>query len=260
MIFAETAKGEGLRVVAVAHRGETVEEIERVADAVTWVRVGELGKIIRTFRDAGVERAVMAGGIQKVRFFSGARPDLRGALFLARLGSFHDDTVLRGLARELAAEGIEIVSSTLFLSKIVAPEGLLGRFAPKRRDWKDIAVGFRVAKDVGRWDVGQSVVLKRGIVLAVEGIEGTDACIRRGGLLGRGGVTVVKVSKPEQDLRFDVPAVGPGTVEALREAEAKVLAVEAGKTLLLDRHSLVAALDDARIAAVGVNETTLEDA
>lgn len=258
LIFSETAKAEGARIVAVAHRGETDESIERLADEVVWIRVGEVGKMIRTFQKANVRRAVMAGGIQKARLFSGFRPDLRGAAFLARQRSFHDDALLRGLARELEGEGIEIVPSTIFLGKLLAGEGPLGRVSVKRSDAKDVALGFRVAKGVGQWDVGQSVVVKRGIVLAIEGIEGTDAAIRRGGELGRGEVIVVKVAKPEQDLRFDVPAVGPQTIETMVAAGAKVLALEVGRTLILDRVAFLAAADAAKIAVVGISEASLE--
>jgi hypothetical protein len=257
VIFAETARRAGVRVVAVAHRGETLDEIERAADGVTWVKVGELGKIIRTFVAAGVKRAVMAGGIGKVSLFSGARPDLRGAKFLAGLRAFGDDTLLRGVARELEKDGIEIVPSTLFLGEIVTGEGTLGRVQPKKKDWSDIALGFRVAKGVGRFEVGQSVVVRGGVVLAVEGLEGTDACIRRGGELGRGEVVVVKVAKPGQDLRFDVPAVGPGTAAVMREAKARVLALEAGGTILLDRGQFLADADRANIAVVGVSAASL---
>ncbi|MEA2626950.1 MAG: UDP-2,3-diacylglucosamine hydrolase [Candidatus Binatota bacterium] len=259
LLFCEGAKREGVRVIAAAHRGETPPEIEGLADAVTWVRVGELGKILRAFHDAGVRRAVMAGGIQKVRLFGGFRPDLRGAAFLARVGSFQDDALLRGVARELEDDGIEVVSSTLFLSSILTREGTMTRTGLKRADWKDVALGFRVAKDVGRWDVGQSVTVKRGIVLAVEGIEGTDACIRRGGELGRGGVTVVKVAKPAQDLRFDVPAVGPATIAVMTEVGARVLALEAERTITLDREEFLAAADAARIAVVGVSEALVAE-
>ncbi len=259
LIFTETARGEGVRVVAVAHRGETAEEIERLADEVTWIRVGELGKIIRVFRSAGVQRVVMAGGIQKVRLFSGFRPDLRGAAFLARVGNFHDDALLRGISQELEGEGIEVVASTIFLGSILAHEGVLGRTKPRRGDWKDIRLGYRLAKGVGEFDVGQSVIVKGGIALAVEGVEGTDACIRRGGSLGRGGVTVVKVSKPGQDLRFDVPAVGPGTIAAMTEAGGRILALEAERTILLDREQFLAAADAAKIAVVGVSEQLLAD-
>lgn len=258
LIFAESAKRAGVRVVAVAHRGETEESIERIADEVTWIRVGELGKIIRTFHRADVRRAVMAGGIRKVRLFSGFRPDLRGAAFLARMRSFHDDALLRGVAGELEREGIAIVESTLFLGDLVTRPGTLGAISPKRGDEAQIALGFRVAKDVGRWDVGQSVVLKDGIVLAIEGIEGTDACIRRAGELGRGGAIVVKVAKPNQDLRFDVPAVGPGTIEAMVAARARLLALEAGRTIVLDRSEFLERADAARIAVVGVEERSLD--
>ncbi len=257
ILFAETAKRQGVRVVAAAHRGETLDEIERVADAVTWVKVGELGKIIRTFLDAGVKRAVMAGGIQKVGLFTGARPDLRGAAFLARVRSFRDDALLRGIAVELERDGIEVVPSTLFLSEIVTREGTLGRARAKKDAWSDIALGFRVAKEVGRYDVGQSVVVRGGLVLAIEGMEGTDQCIRRGGELARGEIIVVKVAKPTQDLRFDVPAVGPATVAILSAVKGRAIALEAGRTILLDREQFLADADRANIAVVGVSGESL---
>jgi UDP-2,3-diacylglucosamine hydrolase len=259
LIFAETAKREGVRVVAVAHRGETEGAIDGLVDAVTWVRVGELGKMIRAFRDAGVKRAVMAGGLSKAGVFRGGLPDLRGAMFLARMRSFRDDALLRGVAAEFESDGIAIVPSTTFLSSIVTGEGRLGRVAPKRREWRDVAYGFRLAKEVGRFDVGQSVVVRGGVALAIEGMEGTDACIRRGGELGHGDVVVVKVSKPGQDLRFDVPAVGPKTIASMIEARATVLALEAQRTILLDRQALIADADRAKIAVVGVSEATVAE-
>lgn len=259
LIFAETAKAQGVRVVAAAHRGETDEAIERLVDAVTWVRIGELGKMIRAFRDAGVKRAVMAGGLSKAGVFRGGRPDLRGAMFLARMRSFRDDALLRGIAAEFESDGIDIVPSTTFLSSLVTHEGVLGRVAPKRRAWPDIAYGFRVAKEVGRFDVGQSVVVRGGVALAIEGMEGTDACIRRGGELGHGGAVVVKVSKPGQDLRFDVPAVGPGTIATMVAVDARVLALEAERTILLDRVALITEADRGGIAVVGVSEESLRE-
>jgi UDP-2,3-diacylglucosamine hydrolase len=259
LIFAETAKREGVRVIAVAHRGETDPALDGVAEAITWVRVGELGKMIRALRDAGVRRAVMAGGLSKAGVFRGGRPDLRGAMFLARMRSFRDDALLRGVAAEFESDGIEIVPSTMFLSTIVTHEGVLGRHGPKRREWADITYGFRVAKEVGRFDVGQSVVVRGGVALAIEGMEGTDACIRRGGELGHGGVVVIKVSKPGQDLRFDVPAIGPRTIEVMSEVKARVLALEAERTILLDRAELLASADRAGIAVLGVSETSLRE-
>jgi UDP-2,3-diacylglucosamine hydrolase len=252
LIFAETARGEGIEVVAVAHQGETPDDIARLVPDITWVRVGELGKIIKTFKRAGVRRAVMAGGISKPRHLGDFRPDLRGAAFIARTRSLKDDVLLRGIAAELERDGITIVESTLFLGALVPREGTLGKVQPKSRDWDDIRYGFIVAKDIGRFDIGQSVVVKERTVLAVEGIEGTDAAIRRGGELGRGGFVVVKVSKPSQDLRFDVPAVGPGTIAIMREVGGRVLALEAGRTIMLDRADLLRAADAAGIAVVAV--------
>jgi len=259
LIFAEQARRAGVSVVAVAHRGETPKAIEGVADSVTWVYVGELGKIIRTFEEAGVQEAVMAGGIHKVKLFSNFRPDLRGAAFLARVRSREDDQLLRGVADELEGQGIRILESTLFLSEIVSGEGVLGRRAPSAAQREDIRIGFATAKEVGRLGIGQTVVVKDRVVLAVEAVEGTDAAIRRGASLGKGGFVVVKVSKPQQDLRFDVPAVGLETVKLMEETKGAVLAVEAGKTILLEKDELLREANRAKIAVVGVSEKTLED-
>ena len=254
LLFAEAARAHGVEVVAVAHRDETAAEIASLVAEVVWVRVGELGKIIRVFKDAGVQRAVMAGGIRKPRQLSGIRPDLRGAAFLARTRSLKDDVLLRGIAGELERDGITVVASTLFLGDLVPAAGTLGRRAPRAGEWADVRLGFQAAKDIGRWEIGQSVVVKRGTVLAVEGIEGTDAAIRRGGELGRGDVVVVKVSKPSQDLRFDVPTVGPTTIATMREVGAIVLALEARRTLMIDRRALLAAADAAGIAVVALDD------
>jgi hypothetical protein len=253
LLFAEAAREQGVAIVAVAHRGETPEEIAGLVPEVTWVRVGELGRIIKVFKRAGVRRAVMAGGIQKPRQLTGFRPDMRGAAFLARTRSLKDDVLLRGVADELERDGITVVSSTLFLGALVPAAGVLTRRSPSAREWEDVRFGFRVAKDIGRWDIGQSVVVKQGAVLAVEGIEGTDAAIRRGGGIGRGDVVVVKVSKPNQDLRFDVPAVGGTTIEVMREVDGRVLALEAGRTIVIDRDEVVAAANAAGIALVVVD-------
>ena len=259
LIFAEQAKREGISLVTVAHRGETLEEIEKVADGVTWVYVGELGKIIRTFHEAGVAEAVMAGGIKKVKLFANFRPDLRGAAFLARVRSREDDQLLRGVADELERDGIRVLESTMFLSQIISPEGMLTHRSPSREQWEDIRLGFLTAKDVGRLGIGQCVVVKHRVVLAVEAAEGTDAAIRRGGELGKEGFVAVKVSKPQQDLRFDVPAVGLNTIRTLHELKGAVLAVEAGKTILLEKEKLIQEADRAGIALVGVSEKMLED-
>jgi len=257
LIFAEQAKREGVELVTVAHRGETLEDIERLADGVTWVYVGELGKIIRTFQRAGVKQAVMVGGIKKIKLFSNFRPDLRGAAFLAKVRSREDDQLLRGVAAELEKDGIEVLPSTLFLSEIMPGEGVLTRRSPTAEEWDDIKLGFNTAKAIGRLGVGQCVVVKRGVVLAVEAAEGTDAAIRRGGGLGKDGFVAVKVSKPQQDLRFDVPAVGLDTIGILSELKGAALAVEAKKTILIERDELIGAADRAGIAIVAVSEEKL---
>ncbi len=253
LIFARNARQAGVRVIAVAHHGETDPEIEQCAAEVTWIKVGQLGRIIRTFHKAEVRHAVMAGGIRKVRMFSNFRPDPRGLALLARMRRRDDDHLLRGVAGELEGEGIRVVPSTIFLERIVpgAP-GVLTRTGPSAGQWQDVRLGIPMVKTLGRMGIGQTLVLKDGVVLAVEAIEGTDAAIRRGGEMAKGGIVVVKMSKPDQDLRFDVPAIGPGTIGVLREAGGGVLAVECGRSILLDKDDLLAAADDAAIAVVAV--------
>jgi len=250
LIFARTARAAGIEVVAVAHEGESLPEVGDAVDAVTWIKVGQLGRIIDTFRAAGITQAVMAGGIRKEALLEHFAPDERGQQFLTRLTSFGDDAILRGIAAELEHDGIAVVASTLFLDSILTPVGPLTAHVPDDAQWQDIRYGFAVAKGIGQWDVGQSVVVKSGIVLAVEAIEGTDATIRRG---GRPGAIVVKVSKPQQDLRFDVPAVGPDTVRVCADAGVAVLALEARKTLLLDKDELLTQADDAGLCVLGVD-------
>jgi hypothetical protein len=194
----------------------------------------------------------MAGGILKIRLFGNFRPDLRGARFLAKMTSREDDALLRGIADELAAEGITILESTLCLSHIVAGQGVFTKRAPRPEEWEDIKLGFRMAKEIGRLGIGQTIVVKNQVVVAVEAVEGTDAAIQRGGRLAKSGCVVVKVSKPHQDLRFDVPAIGVDTVNNVHEIAGAALAVEAGKTILLEKERILALADDFGIAVVGV--------
>ena len=251
-LFARAARSEGVGVIAVAHEGETERELADCVDAIVWIKVGQLESIIRTFQTHGVRRAVMVGGIRKAALMGHFAPDERGARFVARLTAWSDDAILRGIADELAGEGIEVVESTLFLTALLTPEGPLTQREPDATQWRDVHYGLAVAKAVGRWDIGQTVVVKSGMVLAVEALEGTDAAFRRGGVLGRGEAVAVKASKPEQDLRFDVPAIGPDTVRVCAEAGIAVLALEADKTLLLDRETMLAAADVAALVIVGV--------
>lgn len=258
VLFAETARRRGVEVIAVAHRGETDAELERVVETITWIFPGELGAMIGALKAAGVRRTVMVGGIAKPRLFRELRPDARALAVLARLGKLRDDLVLRAVAGELEGEGIAVVESTLYLQEIVPREGVLGSRAPTPEEWNDIRFGFRAAKLIGQFDIGQSVVVRGGAVLAVEGIEGTDATIRRAGQLANGDIVLVKVCKPTQDTRFDLPAVGPGTVRVLQEVRGRVLAVEAGRTITLDRAEMIELADRADIAVVAVAQAKVE--
>lgn len=252
LLFAQAARQQGLTVVAVAHRGETDPSLETLAAECHWIYVGQIGKLIRALKKAGVSQAVMAGGISRGRLFREFRPDLRALNLLRRVGMGHDDRILRGLAAELEGEGVTILSPLLYLQEILAGPGPLSRRSPTPPEREDIDYGFRIAKAVGRLDLGQCVVVRRQVVTALEAIEGTDETIRRGGRLAGKGAVVVKVCKPGQDLRFDLPAVGTGTIQAMAEVQAQVLALEAGKTLMFDREEMLALANQAGIAVWGV--------
>jgi DUF1009 family protein len=252
LLFAQAAREHGARVIAAAHRNETDPSLAELVHEIHWIYVGQLGKIIRIFKDAGVRRAVMAGGITRGRLFREFRPDLRALAVVRRAGAGQDDRLLQAVAAEFEAEGITIAPSTLFLDELLAPAGKLGKRSPTQVDLMDIDFGFRIAKEIGALDIGQTVVVRRQVVVALEAVEGTDECIRRAGALAGPGTVVVKVSKPNQDLRFDVPAVGLDTIQAMTEARAAVLALEAGKTLTFDRDQMLAAANRSKIAVWGV--------
>lgn len=251
--FARAAKQKGLTVVTVAHEGETLPELARFSDVIVWVKVGQLGKLIKAFQHEGVTDVLMAGGITKTALFGGAMPDFRGAAFLARMIAKKDDSLLRGIAAELESEGITVRESTLYLDSLLAPAGVLTRRQPSKDELKDIAFGWQLAKEVGRLDIGQTVVVKDLAVLAVEAIEGTDEAIRRGGGLCKEGAVVVKICKPQQDLRFDLPATGLRTIETMESVKARCLAIEAGKTIMMQKDALLARANEADIAVVALD-------
>ena len=215
LAFARAAKQKGLQVIAVAHEGETLPELEQLVDGIFWIKVGQLGKLIRIFKDNHVSDVLMAGGIKKTRLFSGGMPDLRGMALLARMIHKKDDSLLRAVAQELESEGITVRESTLYLDNLIAKPGILTKRKPTREEERDIEFGWQMAKEIGRLDIGQTIVVKDQAVLAVEAIEGTDEAIKRGGRLCREGAVVVKICKPQQDLRFDLPAIGPETMKSM---------------------------------------------
>jgi UDP-2,3-diacylglucosamine hydrolase len=251
--FARAAKEKGMQVIAVAHEGETLPELAQWVDGIFWIKVGQLGKLIAIFHDQGVKDVLMAGGIKKTRLFGGI-PDLRGAAMLARMIHKKDDSILRSVARELESEGITVRESTLYLDNIVARQGVLTKRKPSKDERRDIEFGWEMAKEIGRLDIGQTVVVKGQAVLAVEAIEGTDEAIRRGGLLCGSGAVVVKVCKPRQDLRFDLPAVGALTIQSMERVKASCLAVEADKTIIIERDTVIRDAERAGISIVALHD------
>jgi UDP-2,3-diacylglucosamine hydrolase len=250
LMLAEAARRQGLRVVAVAHLGETDEAMADSVDNLEWVKLGQLGKVIHVFKRAGVTRALMAGTITKKKMFSSVMPDLRALSLMGSLAVFHDDDILTAVARTFSREGIEIISSTSLLPELIAPHGVLTRRKPTRNEQKDVEFGWRMVKEIGMLDIGQCIVVRRKTVLAVEAIEGTDETIRRGGRLAVENAVVVKASKPQQDLRFDVPTVGLQTIITMNEVGASVLAIEAGRTLIFDRGEMTGFADKSGISIV----------
>jgi hypothetical protein len=257
ILFAHAARQASVRVLAVGFDGETDPALSKYVDEFHLLKLGQLNRLIKTFRNAGITHAAMAGAINKTRLYTRIRPDWRAVRFLNRLRNKKDDSLLRALADELESEGIIIQPSTIFLPDLLAPEGILTRRKPNRREQSDIAFGWALAKAIGRLDIGQCIVVRNQAVLAVEGIDGTDATILRGGRLCREGAVVIKVSKPIQDLRFDVPAVGSDTIETMKRANARVLVVEAGRTLIFDRDKMIDAADSAGISILVQTDETL---
>ena len=249
-VAARQARAQGLRVVAAAIRGEAAPELAGEVDALHWVGVGQLGRLIHVLQSEGVADAVMVGKIRLTWLFRHVRPDLRALWLLWRVRDRRGDTLLEAVAGQLERAGITLLDCRRFLGPILAPRGVLTRRAPNRREREDIAFGRDIARGVAALRLGQTVVVRRGTVVAVESVEGTDACIRRGGGLARGGVVVVKATRPDHDMRFDLPVVGPDTAAALRDAGATAMALEAERTLLLEREATVAAADAAGIALV----------
>jgi len=250
ILIAQAAQQEGKRLVAVAHRGETRPELRSWVDRIFWIRLGEFGKLIRILKQEGVKEVLMAGGINKKTMYSKVRPDGNGQLLLAKMEHRKDDFVLRMVAAELEQEGFHVCPSTAFLPSLLPPPGVLTRRQPTAEEERDIDFGWPLAKELGKLDIGQCLVVRNGAVVAVEAIEGTDETIRRGGKLARKQAVVIKVSKPIQDLRFDLPAVGEETIETMHEVKAAVLAIEAGKTILLDREATIRLANKYRMVIV----------
>lgn len=252
IIFADNARKLGYFVSAVAHVGEAEPELAQHVDSIHWVKIGQLNKLINAFKSDNIQRAVMLGGVKKTHVFTTVRPDLRALALFARVALWRDDDILREIAAEIEREGIMICESTFGLEGILVEEGTLASRAPTKKEWDDIRYGWEMAYEIGRLDIGQCVVIKDKVVVAVEAVEGTDGAIKRGGELAKDGAVVVKRCKPQQDLRFDLPAIGPRTIEVMASVNATVLAVEAGRTVMLDRDLLLDKARQAGIAVIGI--------
>lgn len=239
IIFSKTAKLKGFTVYAIAHNNETDLNLKDYVEKIEWIHIGQIKRIIKFFKGNNVSQAVLIGAITKTRMFSDVRPDTKAISLIAGMRHTHDDGLLRGFARLLEKEGIKIRASTFLLPEILAQEGCWTKRKPTPSEKADIKLGWDLAKEIGRLDVGQCLVVGGGSVLAVEAIDGTDATIKRGGQLSGGSAVVVKVCKPNQDIRFDIPAVGAQTIKTMNEIGLKVLAIEAGKAVVFDREEMI---------------------
>ncbi|MGH9475994.1 MAG: LpxI family protein [Terriglobales bacterium] len=251
-LLLEAAKARGLEMVVAAIREETEPSIVAHAHEVHWLSLGQLGRLIQVFHTAGVRRAVMAGQVNHKQIFSHLRPDWKMAMLLASLATRNTDSLLGGVAKVLEEEGIALESSTEFLQPLLATAGVMTRRGPDGRERGDLDYGYAVARHLAALDIGQAVAIAARACVAVEAMEGTDAMMARAcALAGGQPLTIVKVAKPKQDLRFDVPVVGPETIAAMRAAGATALGLETGLTLMLERETLLAAADAAGIAIEG---------
>ncbi len=252
-LVLEAARERKLRIVVAAIREETFPEIESLGYPVHWLGLGQLGKLIRLFKESGVKKAIMAGQVKHVRIFGNSIPDLAMIRMLARLKQKNTDSLIGGVAAALADEGITLIDSTELLKGHMAAEGCWTQRPLDSREQADVDFGRPIALQIARMDIGQTIVVREKAVVAVEAMEGTDAAIRRAGeLAGRTNLTVIKVSKPRQDMRFDVPVVGASTVRTMVESGATALVLDAHRTLVLDREELVRLADRNRIAIVGL--------
>jgi DUF1009 family protein len=237
-MFVRAARKAGVkRLVAAAFTDETQPELAKQVDAIEWFRVGQLSKMISFFERESIKHAVMVGQIAPKNLFN-LRPDLRTLMMIARLKQRNAESLFGGIADEMKKDGIELLPATTFLEEFMPGAGHVAGPNPKQRRWEDAKYGFGIAKSSSKLDIGQTVVVKNGTVLAVEAFEGTNECIKRGGALGKGGATMAKVSKPNQDMRFDVPVIGPDTITTAAEAGVDVIAVEAGMTLILNQEEV----------------------
>src|SRR5438132_1715058 len=250
-VLARGARAAGVRkILALAFEGETDAELGQLVDEICWLRVGQLNRMLSTLRDAKITSTIMAGQIAPRNLFD-LHPDWRALLLLAKLKQRNAESIFRAIAGELGKIGVTLLPATTFLEAFLAGEGLIAGPTLSRREKSDIDLGWGIAQKIAALDIGQTIILKNGTVLAIEGFDGTNETILRGGALGRGGAVMIKVAKPNQDMRFDIPVIGAKTISVAAQAKIRVIALEAGRTLLLEKEDVIRAAQSARISVVG---------
>jgi UDP-2,3-diacylglucosamine hydrolase len=248
-IFAQEARRAGVeRLVAVAFEGETEPNIASHVDHVEWMKLGQLNKLIDAFKTNDVQDVVMVGQIAPKNLFANIRLDFRMTVLLARLKKRNAETIFGAIGEELAKDGLRLVPHAQFLERLIPKPGILTKRKPSTEEREDFQFGMKIAKSIALLDIGQTVIVKRGTVLAVEAFEGTDAALARGGQLGQGDSVAVKVTKPNQDMRFDIPCIGCTTIETLHKSGISALGIEAGRTLLLEKDKLLELADHNKLA------------
>jgi DUF1009 family protein len=255
-LVLEAARSLGYDVTIIALKEEAAPDLGEAAAkapaaALHWISIGQLGTFLKILKDAGLTQAVMAGQVKHVKIFGGFVPDLTAMALLARVKAMNTDALIAAVADLMRDHGVELIDSTAFLAPLLAGAGQMGQRTPSERERQDLAFGYRMADAIAGLDIGQTIAVKHAAVVAVEAMEGTDAVIARAGDLAGPGVTIVKVAKPKQDMRFDVPIVGVPTIQAMARAGATVLSLDAGKALMFDKQQMITAADDAGIAIVG---------
>ncbi len=255
-LVVEGARKAGASLSVVAIKEETDKSIEQFAEKVLWVGIGQLGKMISFFKNEGVEKAIMAGQVKHVQIFSGAFPDWRMAKMLYNLPRRNTDSLIGGIADELGKDGIELIDSTYFIEDQLVQNGVLSKRKPNDIEHGNIEYGLKIANEIARLDLGQTIVVRAKACVAVEAMEGTDAVIRRAGELAKGKLTVVKVAKPNQDMRFDVPVVGVPTINTMIAAGATCLCLTPNKTLMFDKEEMLKLADQHKICVIAVHSET----
>lgn len=255
-IIARDAKERGYKVITVALENLALPEIAGFSDEIKWINVGKLGELIGAFKKFNVTEAIMAGKVPKSLLYkSRITPDIRAVKLLFSLKDKSDDSILNAITKELESEGIRIIDTAALSPHLLTPEGVLTEDPPAKDEWQDIEFGWKIAKEIGGLDIGQTVVVKGQAVMAVEAIEGTDEAIRRGGKWAGVGAVVVKISKPHQDMRLDVPVVGIATIKSMIDVAARVLAVEADRSIIIDREKLIKEAEEGGITIVGYKDS-----